>query len=90
MGLWEGPDFRHDRPLRGFDPGYERSQSPDSGYASAFLKALGRDCSGLPHPAIDRNHEMEADLSHTRLSDEYRWQKAQEVVKAVRSKRRAA
>jgi len=46
MQLWEGPDFRHDRPVRGFDPGYERSQSPDSGYSSAFLKALGRDCSG--------------------------------------------
>jgi hypothetical protein len=38
MELWEGPEFRHDGPVRGFDPGYERSQSPDSGYASAFLK----------------------------------------------------
>jgi hypothetical protein len=37
MDLWQGPDFRHDRPVRGFDPAYERSQSPDSGYASAFL-----------------------------------------------------
>jgi hypothetical protein len=31
MDLWDGPDFRHDRPVRGFDPGYDRSQSPDSG-----------------------------------------------------------
>ena len=76
--------------MRGFDPGYERSQSPDSGYASAFLKALGRDCSGLPHPAVERTREYESDLSHTRLSDVYRWQKAQEVVKAVRAKTRAA
>ena len=90
MDLWYGPDFRHDRAVRSFDPGYERSQSPDGGYSSAFLKALGRDCSGLPHPANDRFREMESDLAHTRLSDEYRWQKAQEVVKTVRARRRAA
>ena len=90
MDLWEGPDFRHHRAARGFDPGYERSQSPDGGYASAFLKALGRDCSGLPHPANDRTRDMESDLDHTRVSDEYRWQKAQEVVKATRARNQAA
>ena len=90
MDLWEGPDFRHDGPVRGLDPGCERALSADGGFSSAFLKALGRDCSGLPHAAVERTRECESDLSHTRLSDEYRWQKAQEVVKAVRAKRRAA
>ena len=90
MDLWEGPDFRHDGPLRGLAPGFERSQSPDSGFSGAFLRALGRDCSGLPHPASDRFREMESDLDHTRLSDEYRWQKAQEVVEAARARKRAA
>ena len=28
MDLWDGPDFRHDGPLRGLAPGFERSQSP--------------------------------------------------------------
>jgi hypothetical protein len=90
MDLWEGAEFRHDGPLRGLAPGFERSQSPDSGFSSAFLKALGRDCSGLPHPANDRTKDMESDLDHTRVSDEYRWQKAREVVMAARAKRRAA
>ena len=90
MELLEGPDFRHDRAVRCFDPGYERSQSPDSGFSGAFLRALGRDCSGLPHPAVERTREYESDLSHARLSDEYPWQKAQEVVKAVRARKRAA
>jgi hypothetical protein len=43
MALWEGPDFRHDRRYRAFDPGYQRACPKDSGYSSAFLKALGRD-----------------------------------------------
>ena len=47
MELWDGPDFRPDRRFRAFDPGYQRACSNDSGYTSAFLKALGRDCSGL-------------------------------------------
>jgi len=46
MDLWGCPDFRHDRPVRGFDPAHERSQSPDSGCASALLSALGRDWPG--------------------------------------------
>jgi len=54
MDLWDGPDFRPDRTFRAFDPGYRRACSKDSGYASAFLKALGRDCSGLVNPAVER------------------------------------
>jgi hypothetical protein len=90
MALWEGPDYRHDAPLRAYDPSRMRTPHSDGGSIGAFIKALGRDCSGLPHPAIERTREYESDLSHTRLSDEYRWQKAQEVVKAVRARKRAA
>jgi len=62
MDLWDGPDFRPDRRFRAFDPGYQRACSKDSGYASAFLKALGRDCSGLVNPAIERTRNFESTL----------------------------
>ena len=52
MDLWDGPDFRPDRRYRASDPGYQNACSKDSGYASAFLKALSRDCSGLGASAI--------------------------------------
>ncbi len=87
MSLWEGPDFRPDRRFRAFDPGYQRACSKDSGYTSSFLKALGRDCSGLVNPAIERTHDLESDLGHARLSDEYRRVKADEVLRAVKAKR---
>jgi len=63
MDLWDGPDFRHDGPLHGLAPGFERAQSPDSGLSGAFLRALGRDCSRLSHPAVERTREYESDLS---------------------------
>ncbi len=65
--LWDGPDFQPDRCYRAFDPGYQRSFSKDSGCASAFLKALGKDCSGLANPAIERTHSYESDLEYTRF-----------------------
>jgi hypothetical protein len=90
MPLWEGPDFRADRNYRAFDPGYQRAISKDSGYASAFLKALGRDCSGLAAPAIERTRDFESDLEHSRISDEYRRMQIEELISQVRAKRRAA
>ncbi len=89
IDLWDGPDFRPDRRFRAFDPGYQRACSKDSGYASAFLKALGRDCSGLVNPAADRTRNFESDLEHSRLSDEFRRAAVDEVLRAVRAKRRA-
>jgi len=88
MDLWEGPDFRPDLALRVFDPSSQRGGSPDSGYASAFLKALGRDCSGLVNPAIERTRKYESDLGHSRLSDEYRRVTVEEALRAVKAKRR--
>jgi len=87
MPLWSGPDFRPDRRYRAFDPGYQRACSKDSGYTSAFLKALGRDCSGLVNPAIERTHKFESDLNHSRLSDEFRRAAVDEVLRAVKAKR---
>ncbi|HRZ41049.1 MAG TPA: hypothetical protein P5246_08570 [Candidatus Omnitrophota bacterium] len=87
MPLWDGPDFRADRRYRAFDPSYQRACSKDSGYASAFLKALGKDCSGLANPANERTQEYEADLEHSRLSDEYRRAQVDEVIRAVKAKR---
>jgi len=88
--LWEGPDFRADRKYRAFDPGYQKACSKDSGYASAFLKALGRDCSGLAAPAIDRMRDIQSELEHSRLSDEYRRMKIDALISDVKAKRRAA
>jgi len=87
MALWDGPDFRPDRRYRAFDPGYQRACSKDSGYTSAFLKALGRDCSGLVNPAVERTHNFESDLDHSRLSDEFRRATVDEVLRAVKAKR---
>jgi hypothetical protein len=89
IDLWDGPDFRPDRRYRAFDPGYQRACSKDSGYSTAFLKALGRDCSGLVNPAIERTNRFGAELDHTRLSDEYRRAQVDEVLHAVKAKRRA-
>jgi hypothetical protein len=88
MALWDGPDFRPDRRFRAFDPSYQRACSKDSGYSSAFLKALGRDCSGLVNPATERIHEMKSELEHARLSDEYRRVMVDEVLQAVKTRRR--
>jgi len=90
MELWDGPEFRPDRRFRAFDPGYQRACSKDSGYPSAFLKALGRDCSGLANPAIERTRDFESDLEHSRLSEECRRAKVDQVLQAVRTKRPAA
>ena len=90
MHLWEGPDFRADRNYRAFDPGYQRACSKDSGYASAFLKALGSDCSGLAAPAIERTRVYESDLAHSRTSEEYRRVQIEELISQVRAKRRVA
>jgi len=90
MELWDGPDFRPDRRFRAFDPGYQRARPKDSGYTSSFLKALGRDCTGLVNPAIERTHDFESDLDHSRLSDEYRRMKADEVVSAVKANRQVS
>ena len=90
MDLWDGPDFRPDREFRAFDSGYQRACSKDSGYVSAFLKALGRDCSGLETPAIERTHNFESDLEHSRLSDEYQRMQVDKLISEVKAKRRAA
>ncbi len=89
MPIWDGPDFRPDRRYRAFDPGYQRACSKDSGYSSAFLKALGKDCSGLVNPAVERTHRFEADLGQSRLSDEYRRAQVDEALRAVKARRRA-
>ena len=89
MDLWEGPDFRPDRRFRAFDPFYQRACSRNSGYASAFLKVLGRDCSGLVNPPVERTYNLESDLDHSRLSDEYRRVKVDEALRAVKAKRKA-
>jgi hypothetical protein len=88
MELWDGHDFRPDRKFRALDPGYQGACSKDSAYASSFLKALGRDCSGLAAPGIERTHNYESDLDHSRLSDKYRRVKIEELLNTVKAKRR--
>jgi len=89
MDLWDGPDFRPDRNFRAFDPSYQQACSKDRGYANSFLRAVGRDCSGLVNPASDITDNFESDLDHSRLSEEYRRVKVDEVLRAVKAKRRA-
>jgi len=54
------------------------------------LRELGDDCSGpnIPICHCRQCSSQAADLDHTRLSDEYRQMKTDEVIKAVKSKRR--
>ncbi len=47
MEIWERPEFRPDRPLRALPPGCRPTRPKHKGYSNPFLKALGRDCSGL-------------------------------------------
>ncbi len=47
MEIWEAPEFRPDRPIRALSPGSRPTRPKHRGYANPFLKALGRDCSGL-------------------------------------------
>ena len=47
MEIWEGPEFRPDRALRALPPGRRPTRPKQKGYSNPFLKALGRDCSGL-------------------------------------------
>jgi hypothetical protein len=47
MEIWEGPEFRPGRPLRALPLGDRPFPPKHKGYFNPFLKALGRDCSGL-------------------------------------------
>jgi hypothetical protein len=88
MELWDGPEFRPNRDIRVSDPGRQKSHSKDSGYSNSFLKALGRDCSGLANPAVERTRAFESDLGHTRISDEYQRAKVDEIITEIKAKRR--
>jgi hypothetical protein len=90
MALWDGPEFKPDRNFQALDPGHQKSRSKDSAYPNSFLKALGRDCSGLANPAIERTRTFESDLEHTRLSDEYQRAQVDELIAQIRAKRQVA
>ena len=47
MEIWEGPEFRPDRALTALPSGCRPTRPKHKGYSNPFLKALGRDCSGL-------------------------------------------
>ena len=47
MEIWERPEFTPSRTLRALPPGCRPVCRKHSGHANPFLKALGRDCSGL-------------------------------------------
>jgi hypothetical protein len=47
MEIWEEPEFRPDRWFRTKDHNCPPTRPKDSGYSNLFLKALGRDCSGI-------------------------------------------
>jgi hypothetical protein len=55
-----------------------------------ILRELGDDCSGpnVPTCHCRQCSSHAADLDHKRLSDEYRRMRTDEVIKAVKSKRR--
>ncbi len=60
------------------------------GRHGGILREVGEDCSG-PNVPICRCRQCSgkvADLDHTRLSDEYRRLKTDEVIAAVRARRR--
>jgi hypothetical protein len=73
---------------RASDPGRQKSHSKDSGYSNPFLKTLGRDCSGLANPAVERTRAFESDLGHTRISDEYQRAQVDKIIAEIKAKRR--
>jgi len=58
MEIWEEAEFRPERPLRALPPGCRPFRPQHKGHANPFLKALGRDCSGL-----GRNREPRMQIS---------------------------
>jgi hypothetical protein len=90
MALWDGPDFKPDCGFRALNPGHQKASSEDSGYSNSFLKALGRDCSGLVNPAVERTRRFESDLEHSRISDEYQHKQVDEIIAQIKAKRRVA
>ena len=86
MELWDGPEFRPGRDSQALNPRHEKACPEDGGYSNPFLKALGRDCSGLVNPATDRTRRFESDLEHSRLSGA----QVDELVREVKAKRRFA
>ena len=57
---------------------------------AGILRELGEDCSGptVPVCRCRQCSGKDADLDHTRLSDEYRRMRTNEVINAMKSKRR--
>jgi hypothetical protein len=47
MDIWEEPEFRPGRALQTRLSDYLHNRPKHKGYSNNFLKALGRDCSGL-------------------------------------------
>ena len=47
MEIWEEPEFRPNRALQSWLSGYLHARPKHKSYSNPFLKALGRDCSGL-------------------------------------------
>jgi hypothetical protein len=47
MEIWETPEFRTGRTLQALPSGCRPARPKQQGYSNPFLKALGRDCSGL-------------------------------------------
>jgi hypothetical protein len=47
MEIWEAPEFRPSRALRSLFPGPRFARPKHKGFSNHFLKALGRDCSGI-------------------------------------------
>jgi hypothetical protein len=47
MLIWETPEFRPGHVAHAFPPGCRPARPRQQGYSNSFLKALGRDCSGL-------------------------------------------
>jgi hypothetical protein len=47
MEIWEAPEFKPDRRLRALPTGGRPTRPKHKAHSNSFLKALGRDCSGL-------------------------------------------
>ena len=59
MEIWEEPEFRPDRPFQALLSGCLNTRPKRRGCSNPFLKALGRDCSGLAHPSTRHSSIVE-------------------------------
>lgn len=84
--LWEEPDFRPRPNFNAFNP--EIINSNTKPFPNAFIRCLGKDCSGSANPIVGRRLLSEIDKTKLPGPDILAVDEAQNIVKEIKSRRR--